>query len=61
LSTRPELGQAPGSLDSEIPWTPTHTEPQKHDQPGYVRPDVEHDIPGGIEGGKPSTGWETTE
>jgi len=61
LSDRPELCPAPGSRDAESPWVPPHNDPQKNDQPGYRRPDVPHDAPGAIEGGKPSTGWETTE
>jgi hypothetical protein len=64
MSDRPELKPAPGSRDSENPWTPPHVEPQKHDQPKYTPPTVEHDLAPdtpGVRGGAPSTGWETTE
>ncbi len=59
MSDRPEMKQAPGSRDSESPWVPPHREPQQHDNPKIQAPDTEHDIPGSVLGGAPSTGWDT--
>jgi hypothetical protein len=44
MSDRPEMKQAPGSRDSESPWVPPHSEPQKHDNPKYQAPDIEQDL-----------------
>jgi hypothetical protein len=64
MSDRPEMKQAPGSRDSELPWVPPHVEPTKHDDPKLPRPSVQEDLgphtPGQL-GGEPSTGWSTEE
>jgi hypothetical protein len=62
MSDRPELKQAPGSRDSELPWQVPHSEPTKHDDPAIQAPDVQQDLgpnTPGVLGGEPSTGWST--
>ena len=59
MSERPELKPAPGSRDSEIGWVPPPSQPTAHDDPAVQAPDTEHDIPGSVLGGAPSTGWST--
>jgi hypothetical protein len=61
MSDRPELKPAPGSRDSELPWTAPHAEPTKHDETRIQAPDVKQDLdphtPGQL-GGEPSVGWQ---
>lgn len=62
MSDRPELRQAPGSLDGGIGWVPPPSTPTQHDDPAMQAPDVQHDLgpdTPGVLGGAPSTGWST--
>jgi hypothetical protein len=61
MSDRPELTQAPGSRDSELPWRPPTSSPTAPGDPAMQAPDVDQDLPGMSPklGGAPSTGWST--
>lgn len=59
MSDRPELKQAPGSLDDSTGWKPPPSSPTQHEDPGIQAPDLDVDLPGmpSVLGGSPSTGW----